>query len=310
MSYDTDKFTRRVIAQRKSDGSVKEREIHIPSEETLTAHRHMLRRLHNLDIDMPYASGGLPGKHIVEHNVAPHSNNNEFYMIDIKDAFSAVNLDTLRDIVREQLPSTDQTAPFAVEEFIDDWVDMPNINGLPQGAPTSPYLFNLYCNATIDPAIGELADERGHTYTRYLDDLTLSSKRPIGRYDREAVRATLDSAGFELSTHKTKRHTLGPHAVSITGVSIYPGETPRRIQPGPALLDTTRRVFDEADGLLAVGAMLYDNEIGRIHGLHGAVHQLTEGTTPAIPKLERRYKRIVRNLALYGYESHVVGRMP
>ena len=44
---------------------------------------------------------------------------------------------------------------------------------LPQGAPTSPYISNLYCRR-IDNRIGKYITNAGFRYTRYSDDITIS----------------------------------------------------------------------------------------------------------------------------------------
>ncbi len=51
-------------------------------------------------------------------------------------------------------------------------------NHLPQGAPTSPVLANLVC-MRLDGELLRLARSLGCTYTRYADDLTLSTHRRV-----------------------------------------------------------------------------------------------------------------------------------
>jgi RNA-directed DNA polymerase len=55
---------------------------------------------------------------------------------------------------------------------------------LPQGAPTSPMLANLAVRA-FDEAVSEIADRHGLVYTRYADDLTLSTRDEA--FDRKLV---------------------------------------------------------------------------------------------------------------------------
>ena len=72
---------------------------------------------------------------------------------------------------------------------------------LPQGAPTSPALSNLVMRH-FDEAMGAWCKARNITYTRYADDLTFSSDRPL--YDAYAkAKSFLESMGFEVNEKKT-----------------------------------------------------------------------------------------------------------
>lgn len=56
------------------------------------------------------------------------------------------------------------------------------LDSLPQGAPTSPYLSNVFLNK-FDNRIGKYVTKCGFRYTRYSDDITISgdiSKKQIG----------------------------------------------------------------------------------------------------------------------------------
>ena len=284
-----DKFHTHTIRQRRADGSLKSRELHIPSEETRDKHRVMLGLLYNLDIPMPYATGGLPGKNVLEHNVRPHQQSNSFYALDITDAYHSVEVGKLLDVVDAVAPEVSREQ---IKDFINEWGTAEDTPGLPMGAPCSPYLFNLYCSQ-MDTAIGQAAEERDLVYTRYLDDITVSSVAPLGGSTRRLVRDAILDTGMEINHGKTKHHTLGPHAVTITGVSIYPD---RRLQPSPALMDTARKTFEEIASIQAAGGMLFDSDIGRLHGWHGVLRQLGATETPTTRALTRLYDRICERL--------------
>ncbi|MEX5569372.1 reverse transcriptase family protein, partial [Pseudomonas syringae] len=78
---------------------------------------------------------------------------------------------------------------------------------LPQGAPSSPLLANL-CSIPLDHEIEKLAEEYGLAYTRYADDLALST--PDTTFDRDQARqvivrlyAAMARCGFVPNTAKT-----------------------------------------------------------------------------------------------------------
>ena len=55
---------------------------------------------------------------------------------------------------------------------------------LPQGAPTSPYLSNLILR-DFDKKIQQICSSLNYTYTRYADDITISSNNKITKVDME-----------------------------------------------------------------------------------------------------------------------------
>jgi RNA-directed DNA polymerase len=88
---------------------------------------------------------------------------------------------------------------------------------LPQGAPTSPMLANLAVIA-MDRRISEIAAESKLIYTRYADDITLSTKdRSFGRDRCREVIAKIYEAmpDFGLSPNIAKTNILSPGARKI-----------------------------------------------------------------------------------------------
>ena len=74
---------------------------------------------------------------------------------------------------------------------------------LPQGAPTSPALANLVC-FRLDRRLTALAAASGARYTRYVDDLTFSGDRRLGRERfAGAVAAIVAEEGFAVNPAKT-----------------------------------------------------------------------------------------------------------
>lgn len=77
-------------------------------------------------------------------------------------------------------------------------------NCLPQGAPTSPYISNLYMYY-FDEKVMNYCREKGIIYTRYADDLTFSSKENIDiHYLIEFVKDELRQKNLSLNTRKTR----------------------------------------------------------------------------------------------------------
>jgi len=101
---------------------------------------------------------------------------------------------------------------------------------LPQGAPTSPQLANLVF-LPCDAEIVALCERVGVAYSRYADDLTFSSDRPISVTFVGQVVRLIQSHSFNVNPDKFR--FLGPgQRLSTTGmvvnVAAHPERTLRR----------------------------------------------------------------------------------
>jgi RNA-directed DNA polymerase len=97
---------------------------------------------------------------------------------------------------------------------------------LPQGAPTSNSVLNalLY---PLDDRISRSAHTRQVVYTRYVDDMTFSSKAPIRPFIKGEVSAAVRDRGFRLAMSKT-RHWRPGQIATVTGVQVSTSLGPRR----------------------------------------------------------------------------------
>ncbi len=108
------------------------------------------------------------------------------------------------------------------------------VNGsIPQGGPTSPALSNIVC-FRLDKSLLAFSKEHRYIYTRYADDITLSSHRPMaelfdgplppaGRFAPEALKSTFSALfalnGFTINRDKT--HYADHHSRRmVTGIKI------------------------------------------------------------------------------------------
>jgi len=136
---------------------------------------------------MPSSTSCRP-KSSALNNVRKHIGSRHFYVLDLKNAYGSVRLETLAEILHS----------FDLENELDvtkEFLKMFAINksgvGLVVGAPASPDLFNLYGEVMMDRQLREIASRYYLIYTRYLDDLTFSSKWPIGEEKRREIRTVI-----------------------------------------------------------------------------------------------------------------------
>ena len=110
-----------------------------------------------------------------------------------------------------------------VKKFISRFCRSSVGNGLVTGAPSSPYLFNLYCEILFDRSLRKFckpSGERQITYSRYADDLVFSADRPILSKDRAAIRQKLAASDFRVNHRKSKVLFIEQGTVFITGVGL------------------------------------------------------------------------------------------
>ena len=69
--------------------------------------------------------------------------------------------------------------------------------GLPQGAPTSVAVADIVL-FPLDVRLAGMAERRGLTYSRYVDDITVSGGNRVGRFER-LTRSIVADMGWELN---------------------------------------------------------------------------------------------------------------
>ena len=108
-----------------------------------------------------------------------------------------------------------------LEKMVEDY---PNEFGLAIGAPSSPSISNAMMFA-FDDRMAKVCGDRGMRYSRYADDLTISSSDPfmIDDIENEIIYATSASGLANLILNKGKTKYLSfANRVSITGLIITP----------------------------------------------------------------------------------------
>jgi retron-type reverse transcriptase len=104
---------------------------------------------------------------------------------------------------------------------------------LPQGAPTSPALSNQVL-LPVDEKLAVFCRKNKVCYTRYADDLSLSSDSPISQEFQAEVQQILSERGFEVNPKKSR--LVGPACQrQVVGLTInrkvsIPRKTRRRIR--------------------------------------------------------------------------------
>lgn len=155
------------------------------------------------------AHGFTPGKSIVT-NAATHTRCRWVLNVDLKEFFPTIHFGRVRGMLMGKPYRLGERAATAIAHLCC------HRKQLPQGAPTSPVISNMVC-ARLDGELRRLAEVHGCRYTRYADDLTLSTNKKefpselatlIGEGTKAAVgsalRQVIESNGFQINPEKVR----------------------------------------------------------------------------------------------------------
>ena len=177
------------------------RTIHAPSEAVKATMRDMLTGLssHLIMHDAAYAY--IKGRRTVDA-IAKHKNAGytHFLRLDFHDFFGTCT----ETFVKQQL----QKLPlFAVqpEEDLDKFITFCSLDGsLPQGTPLSPFLTNAIM-IPIDAAISKFVHVHKGCYTRYADDILISTTSANAcQHMKRGVLEAIANTPLQLNHEKTR----------------------------------------------------------------------------------------------------------
>jgi RNA-directed DNA polymerase len=181
----------RARSRRKPDGT--KRILFVPSERLKLLQRkiydHILVKIPLL----PCAKGGVPGNSPIE-NAAIHTNKAVVFKMDIAQCY----------------PSIKPVRVLAIFQALGFGYEAAGLltrlttfkNELPQGVPTSNALTNLAL-ARVDWRITSVAEQFGFDYSRWVDDITLSGRSRLLKF-QSMFKRIVESEGFQVKAEKTK----------------------------------------------------------------------------------------------------------
>lgn len=141
-------------------------------------------------------------------NAQPHLNKKYILKLDIKDFFGSIAFGRVYKMFLNHYPA----------KYAKLFAELCCVNDtLVQGAPTSPYISNIIM-LDFDMEIEEYCKANNLSYTRYCDDITVSSDYPLNSAYHK-IKKELMKNGFELNKRKTHfvKHT---HQQRVTGIVV------------------------------------------------------------------------------------------
>lgn len=164
-----------------------------------------------------FVTGFVPGRGLVD-NARMHVGKRYLTRIDIADFFPSIGAPRVREVFSTfgyPEPTVNLLSGLCVYD-----------NGLPQGAPTSPYLANLVFSHP-DEQIKRVSDLAGIVFSRYADDLTFSADRPIDQGFVSSVEGIIENEGFRLNRRKFRQWRPGQRLIT-TGLVVHTKPQPPR----------------------------------------------------------------------------------
>ncbi|QIE45217.1 RNA-directed DNA polymerase [Pseudohalocynthiibacter aestuariivivens] len=143
-------------------------------------------------------------------NAKAHFGQKHFLNVDIESFFPSIGADLVEATFLEMGYHSDGASVLR---------DLVTLGGAaPTGSPTSPMIGNLVL-AKFDALLTEYVADRGFVYTRYADDITISSKHWIDDEVLGDISALVQKFGFRLNERKTK--FMGPgDRQEVTGIVL------------------------------------------------------------------------------------------
>ncbi len=210
-------------------GNGKVRVIHAPAAELKQIQRALLDQLLNQVSVTPFAHGFVPHRSIITNALVHAPSARHILSVDLKDAFPSVSEARVSSVITWRVGRLIKiNAPQLSAE--DRGVACQLIaqlctrdGALPQGAPTSGYLLNLTC-ARLDRLIYAVALRSRLPqlkYTRYADDLTLTSSGPIPPEFIAQVKRAITRAGFTINPYKIHAYSDQQKSIVICGIRLH-----------------------------------------------------------------------------------------
>ena len=187
-----------------------ESEINLPKARQASNFEILKVKISNSRIKQPSLSHGFVRNRSIITNAMMHLNQKNVLNIDLKDFFDSFNFGRVRGFfIKNRNFELNPTIATVIAQIAC------YENKLPQGSPCSPVITNLITHS-LDIRLASLAKKHSCTYSRYADDITISTRKSIfptqimrqeenGEYiTGKKLRSDITRAGFSINDKKTR----------------------------------------------------------------------------------------------------------
>lgn len=246
--------------------------------------------------------GFTRGRSIVS-NAEMHLNKKHVLNFDIENFFNSINFGRVRGVLISYFNMGANAATAIANICCYN-------NSLPQGAPTSPILSNMVC-FNLDKEMQYLAKRFSCIYTRYADDITLSTTKnnfpkSLAYVDNkqvilgDVVTKILEENGFKINDSKTRLRNRNQR-LEVTGITVNEKLNVNRnyIKKIRAILrsietngiETAQELFVEKYNKKSISLL------NVVFGMINYVKMVRGKNDDIFGKLARRYNNIIGNEA-------------
>ncbi|NYH12672.1 reverse transcriptase domain-containing protein [Pseudomonas moraviensis] len=199
-----------------------DREVHVPNKKLRTFHSFIkLILLDHLDTNEDVVFSYRKGVNAVDA-VSKHSRSKYFFQTDIKNFFNSIDEDMVKETILkniEQCPISD------IQDHIEKIVKTLTVNNsVPVGFSTSPTLSNA-CLFTFDNTLQEYCKNNSLVFSRYSDDIIISSMEKSSTFEAEKYisQKLSEITKNKLSINEAKsKHTQTGNKIKLLGMVILP----------------------------------------------------------------------------------------
>lgn len=223
--------------------------------------------------------------------VEKHSQNSHFVQTDIKGFFNSIHTDDLAKIIDENLSDSPINDIYKYKEHLLTILMIDN--HLPVGFSTSPNISNTFLYG-FDNIFEGYCIDKGITYTRYADDLIMSSKKADNLIETQNIIS--DTLGglfgdrIQLNSHKTK-FTKEGRKIKLLGMVILPSGKVTVDQSLKSEIETLLHFYvSDKSKFEDYLEKIYDSKISRISGKLNYINTVDKDY---LNKLRRKYGNYV-----------------
>jgi len=237
-----------------------------PTKELKVVQRRIVRRILSKCTFPEYLFGSIrddENPRDFVRNAQYHVKANQVMAFDIDSFFPSVHPRFVKKIFKFLLKLPNDVA--------DLLVSLVTLNdGLPQGAPTSSYIANLVFYDCEHKVVKTLKS-KGLCYSRLIDDITISSEKPISSTSKsfiyQSIRGMLHEKGLTISKKKyasTNTSTVGRKTI-VTGLVI---ENNHVKLPKDKVKEIGKKVYEITNiAALSTTDSEYHKQYSRVSGL-------------------------------------------
>ncbi len=233
--------------------------------------------------------------------VRPHSYSNFIYKTDISNFFPSIKPQIIKNRLLKHRDKIEFIEREEIEKYCDRIIDICTINDhLPIGFPSSPSISN-FCFYEYDSIISDFCIKNSLIYTRYADDLIISSTDELDKdnlsqtleqilHSDDQLRLKINYKKTKLITKKYERHLLG---ISIldNGKLTISKKMKRDIEIRLHLLKTNRdKLVDYTNS----------NEMDSILSIAGTLSQINNIDKDFLYQLRKKYGNAIISKLLKG----------